>query len=143
MTTSSKQASPTAPETPPPTATLIERSPGIIYADLSKKNKKKKRYSRELKSLQQIERGFGKSSHRLSRAVARGLSVYRKRRDKSARKKKDGAIIDGALNWSKAFGKAMRVASNAPSDLAVQVNRTKLSRRVRNSLRTMSPMMFR
>jgi hypothetical protein len=79
--------------------------------------KRRRKYSRGLKTTQRIERGVTKSTRRIARAISTGLGTYVERRDKSSRKRRDGAIRDGLKNWSKAVGKTMRKASNAPNDL--------------------------
>src|SRR6266536_3538316 len=69
------------------------------------KKKKKYRYSRGLKDLQRTGRSMTKVSSRLSRAVSKGVDTYRKSADKSARKKRDGAIRDFGLNAAKGLSK--------------------------------------
>jgi hypothetical protein len=124
-----------------PVATLV---PGLVYNVNYKKGKRKKRrYSSGLKEVQKAELGFVKAAQRLSRAGERGLRTYRKRRDKSARKRKDGAIRDALENWSSGLGRALRVGSDAPSDFAREVNTGKFSRQLRDTIRLITPPLFR
>jgi hypothetical protein len=104
---------------------------------------KKKKYSRGLKGAQRFEDGLTTAAKRLSRAVERGLRVYRKRRNKSARKRKDGAIRDGLDNASIGLGRALRVASDAPYDFTRKVNSKRFSRDLRNTLRFFTLPFFR
>src|SRR6185503_483168 len=73
-----------------------------------KGNKKKRKYTRGTKDIQRLERGVTKASRRLSRAVASGFATYEKKRNKSSRKKRDGAIRDAIENWTRAYGRATR-----------------------------------
>lgn len=136
-------------QTPPRTQSfsgpLFPADVPVIYVMDYKKGKRKKKikYSSGLKDVQRFERGLSKASHRLSRSLDRGFSIYRKRRDKSARKKKDGAIRDALENLSKGLGKTVRVSSNAPYDVARQVNTKSFSRQLRNTLRLFTPPLFR
>src|SRR5258706_546208 len=75
------------------------------------KKKKKYKYSRGLKDLQVSGRKVNKASSRLVKAVAKGMTEYRKASDKSARKKRDGAIRDFGLNVAKGMGKGLRPSS--------------------------------
>ena len=104
-----------------------------------KKKKKKKKYSKGLKEAQRMERRAADAAERLARAVADGLTVYRKERDKSARKKKDGALVDLIPNAAEGMGEAMRVASKAPVDLAKAVNTKRVRRQMRAVARMMRP----
>jgi hypothetical protein len=138
-------------QTPLPPAQQLKAAPlsaalvsGLVYNVNYKKGKRKKRkYSSGLKEVQKAELGFVKASQRLSRAAERGLRTYRKRRDKSARRKKDGAIRDALENWSRGLGRALRVGSNAPYDFAKEVNTRRFSRQLRDTIRFITPPLFR
>jgi hypothetical protein len=114
----------------------------VVY-DLRTKRRKKKKYSRGLKDIQRLEDGLSRASQRLGRSVERSLRTYRKRRNKSARRRKDGAIRDGLENVSIGFGRALRVASDAPYDVARKVNNKSFSRRLRNTIRAFTLPVFR
>lgn len=86
-----------------------------------KAEKKKRKYSKQLKGLQQFERGLSKAMNRIASSVDEGLRVWRKSSDKSARKKRDGAIRDALKNYARAAGKQVRIASWATIDLAKAV----------------------
>jgi hypothetical protein len=82
------------------------------------KKKKKRKYSKGLKDLQQLERGVSKAMHRLAGSVDEGLRTWRKATERSARAQRDGAIRDALKNYAKATSRGLRVASWVPLDLA-------------------------
>lgn len=84
----------------------------------SESKKPRRKYSKRLKGIQELERGVSKATHRLVGSIDEGLRAWRKSTDKSSRKKKDGAIRDAVTNYAKAVSKSLRVASAVPVDLA-------------------------
>lgn len=100
--------------------------------------RKKRRYSKGLKEIQQFERSLSKASTRVARAVAKGMETYRKRSATSALKKRDGALRDFSVNFADGLGKTMRVLSGVPSDLAKAVNTPRARKRMRRQLRAAS-----
>jgi hypothetical protein len=76
-----------------------------------------------------------KALHRITRAAEAGLRTWRERGDASAEKKRDGAVVDALENFSKALGKALRVASRAPSDAAEAMPKVKVRRLLRRAFR--------
>ena len=94
------------------------------------KPKKKKKYSRNRRTIQELEVGLTDSARRLSKAVKDGLDTYIDERDKSARKKRDGAIRDLLRNQSKAMRKGLTVAAEAPADFMDAVANLKVVRRL-------------
>jgi hypothetical protein len=109
-----------------------------IVINIKKKKKRKKRYSRGLKDLQQTGRGFTKLSSRLARSVYKGMERFRKASDKSASKKRDGALRDILLNMGKASSKSLRISSRIPLDLAKTMNQRSGRRIFRRQLSLMS-----
>jgi hypothetical protein len=95
----------------------------------SKGKKKKRRYSKGLEDIQRSGRGFTRVSSRILRSVAKGMDEFRKASDKSASKKRDGAIRDLLLNVGKASSKSLKVSARIPRDIAKAMNR-RTSRRV-------------
>ena len=114
-----------------------------IVVENDKKSKRKRKYSRGLRTVQDVERGISRSAETLSKAMVRTFSEYRKRSKKSSGKKRDGAIRDGIENWTKAMSKGMRVAADAPYKLAKSVNRGKLGKQVRDAVRLATPPILR
>jgi hypothetical protein len=128
-----------------PVAALAHATPPrvILHQSVRGKNltvkKKKRRYSAGLGTIQHLERGVARSLETVSKGVARTFSEYSERSDKSARKKRDGALRDGIRNWTKALSKGMRVAGDAPYDFVKQVNRGPGSKQVRDTVRLLTP----
>jgi hypothetical protein len=104
-----------------------------------RERKKKRRYSAGLGTIQHLERGVARSLETVSKGVARTFSEYRERSDKSASKKRDGALRDGIENWTKALSKGMRIAGDAPYDFVRRVNRGSGSKQVRDTVRLLTP----
>ena len=94
-----------------------------------KKKKRKKRYSKGFGDIQIMERHLTRASHRMVQAIEEGITTYRKARNKSARKKRDGAIVDFVPNVAKGTGKTLRTASLVPYDL-VRASYPKTARRM-------------
>lgn len=89
-------------------------------ADLSgapPKRRKRRKCSRELKGVQRLERRASKAAHRVARAVERGMATYRRERDRSAGRKRDGALRDLPLNAAEGMAATVREASRVPVDL--------------------------
>ena len=107
------------------------------------KKKKKRKYGPGLRSVQELERGMSEAGETLAKAVSRGLTVYRKRSNKSSRKRRDGAIRDAVQNWTKAVGKTVRDASDAPYDMVKTLNSNKISKQLRGVVKLASPPMFK
>jgi hypothetical protein len=104
---------------------IVEESAPVIL-----KPKKKKKYSTNRRTVQELEVGVTDSVRRLSKAVKDGLDTYIEERDKSARKKKDGAIRDLLRNQSKAMRKGLSIAAEAPADLMDTIADLKVIRRL-------------
>ena len=120
------------------------RPPVILHESIRVKSvktgkKKKRRYSFGLGTIQHLERGVTRSLETATKGVARTFSEYSERSDKSARKKRDGALRDGIENWTKALSKGMRVAGEAPYEFVKQVNRGPGSKQVRDTVRILTP----
>ena len=90
---------------------------GVIVLKRGKK-KKKRKYSRGLKQPQIAGRRGLKAASRITRAISKGIELFRKRSNKSSRKKRDGMLRDLAVNAGRGAGRTLRVASKAPLNLA-------------------------
>jgi hypothetical protein len=123
----------TATEAPAAGPTRIQLAMPIVYRTGKKKGRR--RYTRGLKSIQQLGRGLVRGSERLSDGLDRGLSNFRSRTNASSKKKKDGMIIDSVKNFTKGAGKTLRTASRAPNDVVKRVNTKLITRQVRNAMR--------
>merc|ERR1712037_118055 len=83
---------------------------GVINLKGNKKDKKKRRVTKgPLKDYDTLEKGFLRASLRMSDAYSRGLEEYLDRRERSAQRKRDGAISDSYENITKAMAKMVKV----------------------------------
>jgi hypothetical protein len=98
----------------------------IVYE--RKRSKGKRKYSRNVKDPQKLEVDASRAAHRLARAVADGFSEYRSERNKSARRKRDGAIKDAVRNTGRGLSEAIDTAARAPRDLTQRATTKRLSR---------------
>jgi hypothetical protein len=105
--------------------------------------KEKRRYSRRMRGSQEIERGVSKAAASLGDAVAATFNSYKDRSNASSFKKRDGAVKDGIKNWTKAYGKGMKKASDAPYQVVKAVNTSKASKQIRDAVKMFAPPMFR
>lgn len=119
-----------------PAATESLRTPVEI-------KKKKRKYSRGMRSGQEIERGLSRAASALGDAVSSTFGTYKKRSKKSAVKKRDGAVKDAIKNWTKAASKGLKEATDAPYQMVKAVNSNKASRQIRDAAKMFSPPMFR
>jgi hypothetical protein len=95
----------------------------------------KRKYSKDLRGIQEADRLASRAVHRLARSAEAGVRKWRKETDRSARSRKDGAIRDALDNLAKATGKQLRVASRAPEDLV----RAARSLRIRKVVKRVFP----
>ena len=120
-----------------PAATTPEPSPTAAAEAPAAPKKRKRKYSRNLGAVQEAERAASKAAERVAGAVEKGLSTYRKKRDRSAGKKRDGALRDFAGNASRGMAKTLREASRAPADLAKALDSRPLRKLMRRGVRLM------
>ncbi|NWF69879.1 MAG: hypothetical protein HXY40_12410 [Chloroflexi bacterium] len=102
------------------------------------KKKKKRRYSRGLGDLQRSARGLSKISARVARSLSKGADKFYETSDKSASKKRDGALRDLGLNIGKSLSRSLEEASSIPRDMAKMLNTRSVRRAARRQLRVMS-----
>jgi len=102
--------------------------------------KKKFKYTRGLGDFQKTSRRASKVAGKMARASAKGIETFRKASDKSARKKRDGALRDFGLNAAKGVSKSLRVASSTPYDIAKAFDRRSSRRLIRRQIKTAARM---
>ena len=104
----------------------------VVY---KRKSGKKRGSSRASRRLEDVESRASKSVHRVTKAVNRGVKTYLDKRDKSERKRRDGALVDFYENAS--VGAAEAIANSSPvlTDIAKAWNTRKLRKRIRKVLR--------
>jgi hypothetical protein len=115
----------------------------VVQVQEKKKKKRKPRYSRGTKDLQRLERGMTRATHRIARAVAKGLDTYDSESRKSARRRRDGAMREAFENMALAWGDAAAEAAKAPYEIARKVNGKLVWRRTRAAGRVVAPLLFR
>jgi hypothetical protein len=82
------------------------------------------------KGAKRVEKGLTKASQRVARAVELGLVSWRKQRDKSSKRRLNGAIRDAFRNSVFAAGKAAKEASWGSSDFIGALGRRQDPRRI-------------
>ena len=87
--------------------------------------------SRGADRLTRAQRVGSKAAHRIAKAVHRGLDTFIERQDKSARKRRDGALVDLAENAAVDISRTLSEASPVIIDLARAMNTKGHRRRVR------------
>ena len=110
-------------------------APRLSVVKLTKKKNKKIKYSRGLKDLQQSGRSLTRISARVARASAKGMETYLKASDKSARKKRDGAMLDFGENVARGASKTIRLSSRVPIDIARALTPASTRKRMRRQLK--------
>ena len=71
-------------------------------------------------------------------SVSKGIQAYRKASDKSAEKKRDGAIRDFGLNLAKGLSKSLCASSSVPVDIAEALDGRGARRRTRRQVRAVA-----
>ncbi len=96
----------------------IKLSTPIVIDRKKKKKKNKRKYSPGLKDIQIFERQLTKTSLKTLRSMKAGLVSYQQAQNRSAKKKRDGAVVDFVSNVGQGMSKTLRVASPIPYDIA-------------------------
>ncbi len=97
--------------------------------------KKKKKYSRGLKRVQRFEARLSKGGRRLSRAVTAGFNRYVSQGNKSARRRRDGRLVDFYENVARGVSRGISRGGPAIEDVARAFNTKRLRRQIRAAAR--------
>jgi hypothetical protein len=127
VATAAEAASPTSAGA----STLGDMGPVVV-----EKKKRKRKYSRGLKEIQQASRGLSKAGRTIARAVEAGVSRYVREENKSSRKRRDGALLDVLENAGDGLSKAVREASPISKQVFRALNRKSVRKQVRAVVRT-------
>lgn len=73
--------------------------------------------SKRRRRMHKVERGMSKALHRYADALVKGVKRYDELSEKSASKKKDGAVKDYGKNLYKAMKLSMKQSKKAPKSL--------------------------
>src|SRR4029453_1283784 len=95
------------------------------------KPRRKRKYSKGLRPVQEFERHTSRALHRVVCSVEEGVREWRDETDRSARRRRDGAIRDALDNFAKATGKQLRVMSRTPEDMVRAVRSLRIGKTVR------------
>ena len=109
---------------------------GVVGAPDQKRKKKKRGSSRSARRLEDIEKRVSKATRRVSKAVDKGVATYRKKTDKSARKRRDGALVDFHENVTRGVVKAVSKSSPALTIVAKALNSKRVRRGIRRAVRS-------
>ena len=123
--------------------TITGHAPASIATPAWEETEHKRKYSKRARGVQEVERGASKAAATLGDAVAATFRTYKKRENASSFKKRDGAVRDAVKNWTKAYGKGVKEASDVPFQFVKSVNNSKASKQVRNAVNMFAPPMFR
>jgi hypothetical protein len=122
----------TAAASPKPAQSEVEAGP--VYIDMRGKSGKKRRYSRDARDLQRAARPLNRGLERFTSAVAESATQWRKDWDRSAEKKRDGALKDAPENAARAIARVVRGTSWVPVDAAKALRQTRLYRQLVRAL---------
>lgn len=114
---------------------VVLGEPIVISVGKGGRKRKKKHSSRTARRLSEIERHFSKAARRISRGCKSGWDEYLDDRDRSERKRRDGALMDYWVNMSKGASRAISEASPALTDIAKAFNSKRMRKQIRRTLR--------
>jgi hypothetical protein len=115
---------------------IVLGEPIVIRVRKDGKGKKKKKgSSRSSRRLGDFERQFSRAARRISKGCKNGWDEYLDQRDKSERKRRDGALVDYCVNVAKGASRAISEASPALTDVAKAFNSKRMRKQMRKSLR--------
>ena len=123
MAKTDDQATQTAEPQAEATLPAESSGPGSIVVEVRKQKKGKKKYARGLKRPAKLGESMTRASERVARAVASGLRLYRKRSDRSARRRRDGAVRDVVRNAARGISRVMARSAKAPLDVGKRAPR--------------------
>jgi hypothetical protein len=99
------------------------------------KKKKKRGSSKAARRLEYYEKRMSKSARRVSRGIKNGVDTYIDNRNRSERRRKDGAILDFCENSAKGIAKAISESSPILTDAAKALNTKKMRKQIKQFLR--------
>ena len=132
---------------------VLSKSGGELHPDLKpivmdyrtwkKKGKNKAKggkpkYSRGLGDIQRLEGDRVHIAQTTARALSKSIDTYEEERQKSAKKKTNGAIEDFVNNSARATSAFLKESSDIPVDLANSVSRLSIRKNLRKGLRRSS-----
>jgi hypothetical protein len=119
-----------------PVDTESPAHPTVRVLKLEHVKTNKKTSSRGTRRLKDIDRRVSKALRRVTRSLDHGVDSYSEHRDKSSAKKKDGPVVDFAVNVSYGVSKAISEASPLLTDLTEALNTRSMRTQMRRVART-------
>ncbi|HEY0098624.1 MAG TPA: hypothetical protein VGB76_06685 [Pyrinomonadaceae bacterium] len=113
--------------------TVVIGAPVVIK--LRDKKRKKRGSSKAARRLEDYEKRMSKSARRVSRGVKNGVDTYIDNRNRSERKRRDGALVDFCENAAKGIARAISESSPVMTDYAKAMNTKQLRKQIRQFLR--------
>lgn len=120
------------PSSPPDETTVVVGAPVVVNV---KKRKNKKGSSQASRRLTDIEKRVSRAVRRVSRGVKNGVDTYIDNRNRSKRRRRDGALVDFCENVAKGSSRAISESSPVLTDCAKAMNTRRLRKRIRKALR--------
>jgi hypothetical protein len=117
----------------PSDETIVMLSAPVVF---EVKKKKKRGSSRTARRLEDVEKRLSKAARRVSRGVRNGVEEYIDNRDRSERKRRDGALVDFFENVSKGTARAISESSPVLTDFAEALNTRRMRKQIRRTLRS-------
>ncbi len=115
-----------------PDGTLVVLGAPVVF---NVKKRKKKGSSPAARRLEDIEKRVSKSVRRVSRGVKNGVDEYIDNRNRSERRRRDGALMDFCENTAKGTARAISESSSVLTDVAKACNTKRLRKQIRKALR--------
>jgi Family of unknown function (DUF6312) len=112
--------------------TVVIGAPVVIKL---RDKKRKKGSSKAAKRLEYYEKRLSKSARRVSRGVKNGVDTYIDNRNRSERKRRDGALVDFCENSAKGIAKAISESSPILTDYTKALNTKRMRKQIRQFLR--------
>ena len=97
--------------------------------------KKKKKRTRGTRVMQDGHTHLSKAARKMAKAVEKGIGGYIRRSDKSAGKRRDGAIVDAPRNFVRAASNAMSDVGTAIDEAGKGLDSRKFAKEVRRGVR--------
>ena len=106
------------------------------------KGQAKRGSSRASRRAEKMERRVSKGLRRVSKAVNKGVAKYIKRRDASAAKRRDGALVDFYANMARGVSQTFAESSPAIVDVAKGLHTRRSRRYIRKTMKRLPRIPF-
>jgi len=107
-----------------------------VVVNVRRRRQARRRVSRGAEPFDALARSLLIGSYGVSRAVTLALRRYIDERDRSARRRRDGALEDFAFNAADALGTLLGESRNVPRDVVRSFETPSVRRMIRRSIRS-------